>query len=146
MLPFSGSMAAPQPPTQGLGLSANPDLLAGLVTRMRQLQDILINKEQATSNADEPEIVRAGVSSLPKFKGIDPNTSPIDFQDWVMLLKAPMHDTSATSHFWWPKVVHEAEQAYQRFAPASPIEKLQVKPNIPVESPWVNQGLMAGPL
>ena len=44
-----------------------------------------------------------------------------------------MHDMSATSHLWWPKVVPEAEQAYQRFATASPIEKLQVKPNIPVE-------------
>ena len=44
-----------------------------------------------------------------------------------------MHDMSATSHLWWPKVVHEAEQDYQRFATASPIEKLQVKSNIPVE-------------
>ena len=51
----------------------------------------------------------------------------------MTLLKAPMHDMSATSHLWWPQVVHEAEQAYQRFATASPIEKLQVKPNIPVE-------------
>ena len=40
---------------------------------------------------------------------------------------------SATSRLWWPKVVHEAEQAYQRFATASPIEKLQVKPNVPVD-------------
>ena len=29
--------------------------------------------------------------------------------------------------------MHEAEQAYQRLAAASPIEKLHVKPNIPVE-------------
>ena len=36
-----------------------------------------------------------------------------------------MHDMSAKSHLYWPEVVHEAEQA--------PIEKLQVKPNIPVE-------------
>ena len=77
--------------------------------------------------------MKPGVSSLPKLKGIDRNTSPIDLQDWVTLLKAPMHDMSATSHLWWPQVVHEAEQAYQRFATASPIEKLQVKPNIPVE-------------
>ena len=58
-----------------------------------------------------------------------------------------MHDMSATSQFWWPQVVHEAEQAYQRFATASPIEKLQVKPNIPVELTMINgQGLIAGPL
>ena len=73
------------------------------------------------------------LSSLPKLKGIDPNTSPIDFQDWVTLLKAPMHDMSAKSHLWWPQVVYEAEQAYQRFATASPIAKLQVEPNVPVE-------------
>ena len=126
-------MAAPQPPSQGLGPSTSPGLLAGLVTGMRQLQDVLIKKEQATSSADEPKTVKPGVSSFPKLKGIDPNTLPIDFQDWVTLLKAPMHDMSATSQLWWAQVVHEAEQAYQRFATASPIEKLQVKPNIPVE-------------
>ena len=87
-------MAAPQPSSQGLGPSAKPDLLAGLVTEMRQLQDVLGKKEQATSSADEPETVKPGVSSLPK----PPNTSPIDFQGWVTLLKAPMHDMSATSH------------------------------------------------
>ena len=74
-------MAAPQPPSQGLGPSANPDLLAGLVTGMRQLQNVLIKKEQAASSADEPETVKPGVSSLPKLKSIDPNTSPIDFED-----------------------------------------------------------------
>ena len=97
-------MAAPQPPSQGLRPSANPDLLAGLVTGMRQL----------------PATVKPGVSSLPKLKGIDPNTSPIDFQDWVTLLKAPTHALSATSQLWWPKVV------------SRPTEGL-VKPNIPVE-------------
>ena len=39
-------MAAPQPPSQGLGPSANPVLLAGLVTGMRQLQAVLIKKGQ----------------------------------------------------------------------------------------------------
>ena len=43
-----------------------------------------------------------------------------------------MDDMSATSQFWWPKVVHEAEQVYQRL-PVRPAEKLQVKPYIPVE-------------
>ena len=49
--------------------SASPDLLAGLVTGMRQLQDVLIKKEQATSSADEPETVKPEVLSLPKLKG-----------------------------------------------------------------------------
>ena len=65
-------MAAPKPPSQGLGPSASPNLLAGLVTGMRQLQDVLIKKEQATSSADEPETVKPGVSSLPKLKGYRP--------------------------------------------------------------------------
>ena len=75
-------IAALQPLSQGLGASATPDLLAGLVTWTRQLQDVLIKKEEATSSADAPETVKPGVSSLPKLEGIDPNTSPIDFQDW----------------------------------------------------------------
>ena len=44
-----------------------------------------------------------------------------------------MHDLSATSHLWYLMVIHAAEQAYQRFATASPIEKLQVTPAIPEE-------------
>ena len=64
--------AAPQPLSQWLGPSANPDLLAGLVTKMRQLQDVLIKKEQASSTADETETVKPGASRLPKLKGVDP--------------------------------------------------------------------------
>ena len=123
-----------QPQNPWLRGSVESDLLSGLVTGMRQLQDVLIKKESgAEASGNEPETVKPGVSSLPKLKPIDPNSSPIDFQDWITLLKAPMHDLSATSHLWWPQVGHEAEQAYERFATASPLERLTVKPNIPPE-------------
>ena len=113
-------------------IAGNQDLLTGLVSGMRQLQEVLIQKEtqQTTTSSDEPETVKPGVSSLPKLKAIDSESSPIDFQDWVTLLKAPMCDLSATSHLWWPKVVQEAEATYTRFATSGPIERLGITPNI----------------
>ena len=41
-----------------------------------------------------------------------------------------MHDLSATSHLWWPKVVQEAEAAYTRFATSGPIKRSGITPNI----------------
>ena len=67
---------------------------------------------------------------IPKLKAIDSESSPIDFQDWVTLLKAPICDLSATSHLWWPKVVQEAEATYTRFATSGPVERLGITPNI----------------
>ena len=88
------------------------------------------NQDQTTTSSDEPETVKPGVSSLPKLKAIDSGSSPIDFQDWVTLLKAPMCDRSATSHLWWPKVVQEVEATYARFATSGPIERLGITPHI----------------
>ena len=124
-LPSGGAVPNPM-------IAGNQDLLTGLVTGMRQLQEVLIQKEtqQTTTSSDEPEKVRPGVSSLPKLKAIDSESSPIDFQDWVTLLKAPMCDLSATSHLWWPKVVQEVEATYTRFATSGPIERLGITPNI----------------
>ena len=124
-LPSGGAVPNPM-------IAGNQDLLTGLVTGMRQLQEVLIQKEtqQTTTSSDEPETVKPGVSSLPKLKAIDSESSPIDFQDWVTLLKAPMCDLSATSHLWWPKVVQEAEATYTRFATSGPIERLGITPNI----------------
>ena len=124
-LPSGGAVPSPM-------IAGNQDLLTGLVTGMRQLQEVLIQKEtqQTTTSSDEPETVKPGVSSLPKLKAIDSESSPIDFQDWVTLLKAPMCDRSATSHLWWPKVVQEAEATYTRFATSGPIERLGITPNI----------------
>ena len=124
-LPSGGAVPNPM-------IAGNQDLLTGLVSGMRQLQEVLIQKEtqQTTTSSDEPETVKPGVSSLPKLKAIDSESSPIDFQDWVTLLKAPMCDLSATSHLWWPKVVQEAEATYTRFATSGPIERLGITPNI----------------
>ena len=124
-LPSGGAVPNPM-------IAGNQDLLTGLVSGMRQLQEVLIQKEtqQTTTNSDEPETVKPGVSSLPKLKAINSESSPIDFQDWVTLLKAPMRDLSATSHLWWPKVVQEAEATYARFATSGPIERLGITPNI----------------
>ena len=98
-LPSGGAVPNPM-------IAGNQDLLTGLASGMRQLQEVLIQKEtqQTTTNSDEPETVKPGVSSLPKLKAIDSESSPIDFQDWVTLLKAPMCDLSATSHLWWPRL------------------------------------------
>ena len=80
-LPSGGTVPNPM-------IAGNQDLLTGLVAGMRQLQEVPIQKEtqQSATNSDEPETVKPGVSSLPKLKAIDSESSPIDFQGWVTLL------------------------------------------------------------
>ena len=62
-LPSGGAVPNPM-------IAGNQDLLTGLVSGMRQLQEVLIQKEtqQTTTSSDEPETVKPGVSSFQSLK------------------------------------------------------------------------------
>ena len=75
-----------------------------------------------------PEAVKPGTTTLPALKAIIPRTSPIDVQDWLELVAAPMSDLSNTSATWWAKVRELASMTYKRWTQASPIERLNIQP------------------
>ena len=84
---------------QGIGGQGDP--LTLLVGGMNQLQAALMKQMDGDQS---PEAVKPGTTTLPLLKAVNPQTSPIDVQDWLELVAAPMSDLSNTSSAWWSKV------------------------------------------
>lgn len=68
---------------------------------MKQLQEAQMRAYDKKANSVDPETVKPGVSALPELKPPEPETSPVEVQDWLQLLQAPMADLSDSSHEWW---------------------------------------------
>ena len=104
------------------------DLIGILAAGMRQLQDAQTKALEKRGAATEPETVKPGVSALPTLKAPDPETSPVEVQDWPQLLQAPMADLSDSSHEWWGKIQEIATEGYRQWAQATPMERLAMRP------------------
>ena len=77
------------------------DLLGVIAAGMKQLQEAQMRAYDKKANSVDPETVKPGVSALPELKPPEPETSPVEVQDWLQLLQAPMADLSDSSHEWW---------------------------------------------
>ena len=104
------------------------DLMGLLAAGMRQLQDAQTKALERKLASEEPELVKPGVSTLPALKAPDPSTSPMEVQDWLQLLQAPMADLSDSSHDWWMQVQELASEGYRQWSNATPMERLAMKP------------------
>ena len=115
----------PQQWLSGVDNVGQNDPLTLLVGGMNQLQAALMKQMDGDQS---PEAVKPGTTTLPALKAINPRTSPIDVQDWLELVAAPMSDLSNTSATWWAKVRELASMTYKRWTQASPIERLNIQP------------------
>ena len=104
------------------------DLIGILAAGMRQLQDAQTKAFEKRRATAEPETVKPGVSALPTLKAPDPETSPVEVQDWLQLLQAPMADLSDSSHEWWERIQEIATEGYRQWAQAAPMERLAMRP------------------
>ena len=126
----------PQPtPQQWLG-QGSPTTSAGdplslLVGGINQLQKAMM--KQLDEGELSPEAVKPGVSVLPALKAVSPQTAPIDIQDWIEMLNAPMADLSNSSAVWWSKVRELAMETYKQWAHSTPLERLHVNPPVASE-------------
>ena len=94
---------------------------------MKQLQEVQTKALERRSTA-EPEAVKPGVTALPELKPPTPETAPVEVQDWLQLLAAPMSDLSDSSGEWWAKIQDLAQQGYQEWSDATPLERLSLRP------------------
>ncbi|CAE7713559.1 unnamed protein product, partial [Symbiodinium sp. KB8] len=78
----------------------------------------------------DPEAVKPGVNALPELKPPTPETAPVEVQDWLQLLAAPMSDLSDSSGSgeWWMKIQELAQQGYQEWSEATSLERLSLRP------------------
>ncbi|CAE7767290.1 RE2 [Symbiodinium sp. CCMP2592] len=103
------------------------DLLGVIAQGMKQLQEAQVRALDRKSEGTDPETVKPGVAALPELKAPDPETSPVEVQDWLQLLQAPMADLSDSSYDWWTKVQALAQKGYEQWANATPLERLAMK-------------------
>ena len=92
-------------PQETKGESLRPqtlDVILKLMEGMQEIQKKLVKGEGEDSQ--EAEVVRHSVE-LPKLQEWSPESGPIDFADWLLLLQPPMSDLSALSEEWWSQMV-----------------------------------------
>ena len=53
--------------------------------------------------------------------------------DWIQLVTPTMKDLSATSWKWWEEVLNFAMLAYREWLQAEPVQRLYIRPRVPVE-------------
>ena len=53
--------------------------------------------------------------------------------DWIQLVTPTMKDLSATSWKWWEEVLSFAMMAYREWLQAEPVQRLYIRPRVPVE-------------
>ena len=111
-------------PHQGGGVRST-DPLGLLVQGMAQLQSVV--SESLMSKAKEPEVVKPGISELPRLPELSEN-SAIDVGDWLHGLQKQMGDLSNGSGLWWKAVMSSLSAYYEAYARASHVGKLSLKP------------------
>ena len=117
---------------QGTSQVNSGDPLSLLVGGINQLQQAMMKQLDEGGEAS-PEAVKPGMSVLPTLKAVNPQTAPIDIQDWIEMLNAPMADLSNSSAAWWAEVRQLAMDTYKEWARATPLERLHVKPPVSSE-------------
>ena len=105
--------------------------MALLVDGITQLQAVMIKQMDKKAEGDRsPETVKPGTPALPSLKEVCADTSCVDVMDWMEVIDGPMSDLSDSSASWWRRVTTEANRAYTTWSLASPLERLQVAPEV----------------
>ena len=103
------------------------DLLGVIAAGMKQLQEAQVRALDKKSSGGDQETVKPGTATLPELRAPEPETSPVEVQDWLQLLQAPMADLSDNSYEWWAQVQALALQGYEQWSSATPLERLAMK-------------------
>eukprot|EP00913_Durusdinium_trenchii_P015946 g14985.t1 len=61
------------------------------------------------------------------------DASPLDLGDWLELCGSSLRDLSAVSARWWNLTLREAQCYFDRWKTASPLERVQLNPQLPDE-------------
>ena len=100
------------------------DPIGTLVQGMAQLQTM---SESLTTKSKEPEVVKPGLSELPKLAAELSGNSAIDVGDWLHGLQNHMGDLSNNSGQWWAEVLQCLTRYYDAYLKASHVDKLTLK-------------------
>ena len=124
-------------PSQWLGGTNPHDPMSLLAGGIAQLQAAMLTqmkeKDKPKDEDRSPEAVKPGSTTLPALPEVNPTTSSVDVMDWLEVISSTMQDLSDGSAEWWLRVKALADEAYQTWTNASPVEKLSMQPSKEVE-------------
>ena len=109
------------------------DVVLKLLQGMQDLQKKLVKgraKDDHGGDDGSPELVQRGVE-LPKLPEWSPETGPIDFSDWLLVIQPMMGDLSSSSEEWWQAMVAAARKWYTDHMGKTPLDRLQHHPEVP---------------
>ena len=115
------------------------DVILRLMQGMQDIQKKLVKshlKEDGNEEAGGPPEVVQRSADLPKLAEWSPETGPIDFSDWLLVIQTLMGDLSSSSEEWWQATVEAAKSWYMSHMGKTPLERLQ---HHPTPSPMLTQ-------
>lgn len=105
------------------------DVILKLLQGMQDLQKKLVKGHTRDDHGGEegsPQLVQRGVE-LPKLPEWSPETGPIDFSDWLLVIQPMMGDPSSSSEEWWQAMVEAERKWYNDHMGKMPLDRLQLK-------------------
>ena len=104
-------------------------LMEGMQNMQQQLLEQQASRRSGSDAHRDDEYVRGSVE-LHKLAEWTPESAPVDFQDWLLVLHPQMADLSASSGEWWTRIMEAANDWYRKHQELTPLERLQheVKP------------------
>eukprot|EP00439_Symbiodinium_sp_Y106_P020836 s5267_g2.t1 len=122
----SADQAATTDEGGGRGTTKGPMEAFGMLAQgIAQLQ--MAMSATMTHRAQELEVVKPGISELPKLPELS-ETSCIDIGDWIHSLQCPMGDLSNGSSGWWKETQQCLDRFYNTYLESSNLVKLTLKP------------------
>ena len=101
-----------------------PDTVAAMLKLMEGMQ-VLQEKVLAGPHrgSDYMETVKAPME-LPKLSLWDPESGPIDFNDWLALIQPYMEDLADTATDWWSEMLKQVQGWYDDHMALTPLARL----------------------
>ena len=93
-----------------------------LMQGMQALQEKIVTGS-GKGGADYMETVKAPLE-LPKLSMWDPESGPIDFNDWLALIQPYMEDLADTATEWWTEMLGHVQRWYDEHMQLTPLARL----------------------
>ena len=107
-------------------------IMEGMQSMQQQILEQSSGKRASGEGHRDDEYVRGSVE-LHKLAEWAPESAPVDFQDWLLVLQPQMADLSASSGEWWTMIMEVAKDWYRRHQELTALERLQHEVKVPQE-------------
>ena len=108
------------------------NLMKGMVKLMEGMQ--MMQSQILTVKRDKDvEVVRSGVSDLPRLPEWRVDTAPLDLTDWFLTIEPALGDLSDGSQQWWDGMLRAARPWYSLHQEMSPLKRVNHAPEAPPE-------------